>query len=102
MIRVASKGKYPKEPREGDFLEICRKDFKNFKDRDHRTIFLYLSALVNEHENSGLNPETIIKQKENLEQIKKLIDKGNEKVAFHQFIRAFPSCLPHRGDGLRL
>ena len=97
MIKVFSKGKYPKEPRDGNCLEICRKDFNNFKERDYKTIFLYLSTLVAEYEKIGLNPEEINEQKKDLEQIKQLIDQGNEKIAFHNFMRTFPSCLPYRG-----
>jgi len=97
MIKVSSKGKYPKEPREGNHLENCTKDFKNFKERDHKIIISHLSMLVTEYEKKGLNSERIKRQKESMEQIKELIDRGNEQVAFHNFIRAFPSCLPHRG-----
>ena len=96
MTEVTSKGKYPKDPRRGNYLEICGIDFKNFKERDYSTIFSYLSTLVTDYEKRGLNPEPIKQQKANLENIKKLIESGNEKVAFQNFIRSFPACLPYR------
>jgi hypothetical protein len=98
MSQVFSKGKYPKEPRVGNFLEICQKDFDDFKKHDYKSIFRYLSMLVTVYENRGFNSEVIQRQKQNLEQIKQLIDQGkaNEQVAFVNFFRSFPSCLPHR------
>lgn len=97
MFQVSSKGKYPKEPKVGNFLEICRKDFNNFKEHDYKSISHYLSVLVTVYENRGLNPEVIEEQKQNFEQIRKLISsQGNEQITFSNFLRTFPSCLPHR------
>ena len=96
MIRLSSKEKYPKEPRIGYNLDICRKDFEDFKERDYKAILAHLSMLVTDYQKKGLNPELIKRQKENLEDIKELIDLGNEKIAFHNFLRTFPSCLPYR------
>jgi hypothetical protein len=101
MIEVSSKGKYPKEPRNGNYLVICRKDFVDFKERDNKSILEYLSTLVANYEERGLNPDTIQTQKKNLEQIKELIDQGNEKIAFRNFMRTFPSCLPYRVQRFR-
>ena len=101
MIELSSKGKYPKEPEGGNLLEICRKDFKNFREHDSSAFLPYLSTLVIEYENRGLNPERIKQHKENLENLKKQIESGNEKVAFHNFLRTFPTCMPYRGNGLR-
>ncbi len=101
IIGVTSKGKYPKEPRNGNYLESCRKDFIDFKERDNKAIIAYLSTLVANYEKGGLNPRTIQRQKTNLKQIKELIDQGNEKVAFRNFMRTFPSCLPYRAQRFR-
>lgn len=101
MIEVSSKGKYPKEPKGGNFLETCRKDFRIFKERDSSAFLSYLSQLVPDYEKRGLNPERIKRQKENLENIRNLIESGNEKVAFRNFLRTFPTCMPYRGNGLR-
>jgi hypothetical protein len=101
IIGVTSKGKYPKEPRNGNDLVICRKDFIDFKEQDNKSILEYLSTLVANYEKRGLNPDTIQTQKKNLEQIKELIDQGNETVAFRNFMRTFPSCLPYRVQRFR-
>jgi hypothetical protein len=101
IIGVTSKGKYPKEPRNGNYLVICRKDFIDFKEQDNKSILEYLSTLVANYEKRGLNPDTIQTQKKNLEQIKELIDQGNETVAFRNFMRTFPSCLPYRDQRFR-
>ena len=101
MIEVSSKGKYPKESNRGNLLEICQKDFKNLRDRDCSAYISYLSTLITEYKKRGLNPELLKRQKLNLEKIRTLIDSGNEKMAFNNFIRTFPACIPYRGNGLR-
>jgi hypothetical protein len=101
IIGVTSKGKYPKEPRNWNYLEICRKEFIDLMERDNKSLFEYLSILVANYEKRGLKPDTIQRQKKSLEQIKELINQGNKKVAFRNFMRTFPSCLPFRATRFR-
>ena len=96
IIGVTSKGKYPRRPQEGNITTNCFRDFRNLKEQEGKWIFEYLSKLITTYENKGLDPTVIKTQKTNLKQIKTLIDQGNEKIAFRNFIRSFPSCLPHR------
>jgi len=91
-----SKGRFPKRPDETRFLAICREDFRNFKERDGNVLLEYLSTLIKDLEKGGMDPNIYKKQKENLEEVKTLIAKGQEKVAFNLFSRVFPYCMPHR------
>ncbi len=56
----------------------------------------HLSTLIKDLEKKGINPDIYKTQKENLEEIGKLIIKGQEKIAFTHFTRTFPHCMPHR------
>jgi hypothetical protein len=96
MSNTLSKGRYPRQPDGSAILATCREDFRKFKEEEGNVLLKYLSTLITDLEESGLDPRIYKKQKEQLEDIKSLIKKDEEKVAFTNFIRAFPYCLPHR------
>ncbi|MFX0074492.1 MAG: hypothetical protein ACFE96_03560 [Candidatus Hermodarchaeota archaeon] len=96
MSHALSKGRYPRQPDGSAVLATCREDFRKFKDRNGDVILEHLSSLITDLERRGIDPEVYKKQKENLEEVKSLIKKGEEIVAFTRFTRAFPYCLPHR------
>ena len=96
MSNTLSKGRYPRQPVGSAVLATCREDFRRFKEEEGNVLLKYLSTLITDLEERGLDPTIYKKQKEQLEDIKSLIKKGEEKVAFTNFARAFPYCLPHR------
>ena len=96
MSNTLSKGRYPRQPDGSAVLAACREDFRKFKEEKGNVLLKYLSTLITDLEESGLDAKIYKKQKEQLEDVKSLIKKGEEKVAFTNFIRAFPYCLPHR------
>jgi hypothetical protein len=96
MSHALSKGKYPRQPEGSVVLAACREDFRKFKEKDGNALLEHLSTLITDLERRGINPDIYKKQKENLEEIKSLIEKKEELVAFTRFTRAFPYCLPHR------
>ena len=91
-----SQGKDPKDQREGNLLEICHKDFRNFKEKDGDQIIKLLDELIKAHEIRGNKSESFKQQKINLMNVKHLIHEGKEKEAFTSFYRAFPYCMPYR------
>ena len=96
MSYAISEGKFPKKPNEVMISKRCREDFKNFKERNGTILLELLSTLIKDLEKGGINPEIYKKEKQDLEEIRELITKGAEKVAFTRFARTFPYCLPHR------
>jgi len=96
MVQVLSDGKFPKKPEYGTLLDICRKDFQNFKEKYNGNVIEFLSQLVMESEGRINRPEVLQIQKQQLETIKNLLDKSDDKSAFTCFFRTFPTCLPHR------
>ena len=96
MSNTLSKGRYPRQPDGSVVLATCREDFRKFKEEKGNVLLKYLSTLITDLEESGLDAKIYKKQKEQLEDVKSLIKKGEEKVAFTNFIRTFPYCLPHR------
>jgi len=95
-LRKISKGKDPKEPREGYFLEICKKDFRSFKDKEAADILQLLSSIVKTKQRREDKPSIFRQQKDSLENVFKLLKEGKEEDAFSQFYRAFPTCMPYR------
>lgn len=94
------KGKFPRKPEYSKILEICRKDFKNFKEDNGEKIIENLDSQI---KNTGqfTTPNNIsLVQKDNLERVRKLIQEGKEDFAFSLFFRTFPSCLPHRSRNI--
>ena len=96
MAYTIAKGKFPKKPKYGSFLESCYKDFRNFK-RDNENRFDDLLELKNQHYNEKEISSSLQEElKNNLEIVKKFLREGREDVAFSLFYRTFPTCLPHR------
>ena len=91
-----SQEKDPKDPRERNYLDICYKDFRNFKETNGEDIIEFLSSLVKDHEMRGNKPEIIKQQKRSLENVLKFVKQGSEKEAFSLFHRTFPYCMPYR------
>ena len=96
MSNALSKGRYPRQPDVAAVYTSCREDFRKFKERDGTVLSEYLSTLITVLERKGINPDIYKIQKDNLEEIKKLIKRGKEKIAFTHFTRTFPHCVPHR------
>ncbi|MFX0177734.1 MAG: hypothetical protein ACFE85_16090 [Candidatus Hodarchaeota archaeon] len=96
MSFVLSKGKFPKKPQEGKYLEICSKDFRDFKKEGPTPLLEYLSSIVKQTEENDKKSNMIELQKQNLREVAELIKKGKESVAFSLFFRTFPYCAPHR------
>ena len=71
-------------------------DFRKFKERNGTVLSEYLSTLITVLETKSINPDIYKMQKENLEEIKILLAKGQERTAFTHFARTFPHCVPHR------
>ena len=96
MSYAFSKGRFPKSPDVVYVSEICKKDFKRFKENNGTELINHLSSLVKNLEVKGIDTDLYTKQKDALESVSELIKMGAEDVAFTQFTKAFPYCLPHR------
>ena len=97
MSYALSKERYPKKPEDIAYIsEICKKDFKRFKDNYGTVIIEHLSSLIKKLETKGIKTDLYTKQKDVLENVSELIKMDVEEVAFTQFTKAFPYCLPHR------
>ena len=96
MSYTLSKERYPKKPDIVYISEICKKDFKRFKDNNGTVIIEHLSSLIIDLESKGIKADLYTKQKDVLESVSELIKMDAEDVAFTQFTKAFPYCLPHR------
>ena len=95
-----AEGKFPKKPGYGNILEVCRKDFRNFKKDDGNRLIEHFHSRIKNLSQMDLPNNVLVNQKENLESIRKLIHEGKEDTAFSIFFRTFPSCLPHRSRKL--
>jgi hypothetical protein len=96
MIRALSDGKFPKRPDNGILLEICLKDFQKFKEKYNENVLEFLSQLTIENEERNRRPELVQIQKQQLDAIKALLARNDERGAFTHFFRTFPTCLPYR------
>ncbi len=96
MSLTIAEGKFPKKPAYGSFLEICRKDFRNFKRENGIRLMSLFNSRIKDFSRRGMNIEVINEQKDNLERVRKLIKDGRDDIAFSLFFRTFPTCLPHR------
>ena len=94
MSNTLSKERFPKKL--SHVSEICKKDFKKFKDNKETVLIEHLSSLIKGLDVRGINSDLYAKQKESLESVSELLKMGAEDVAFTQFTKAFPYCLPHR------
>ena len=95
-----AEGKFPKKPGYGNVLEACRKDFKNFKKDNGNILIEHYTSRIENLEQNGAPNRILLDQKENLENVKRLIHEGKEDVAFSIFFRTFPSCLPYRSRSI--
>jgi len=96
MSYVLSKERFPQKPDIAYVSEICKKDFKRFKENKGTVLIERLSSLITNLETIGIKTDLYTKQKDVLESVNELIKMDAEDVAFTQFIKAFPYCLPHR------
>ncbi len=96
MVYTIAKGKFPKKPEFGKVLEVCRKDFRNLKEDNGNKVIENLDFRIKSTAQLGTPNNILINQKENIENIRKLLHEGKEDIAFSVFFRTFPSCLPHR------
>jgi hypothetical protein len=96
MSNALSEGRYPRQPNVATVLTTCGEDFRKFKEGNGTILIEHLSTLIKDLEKKGITPDIYKTQKENLEEIGKLIIKGQEKIAFTHFTRTFPHCMPHR------
>ena len=95
-----AKGKFPKKPEYGKVLEICRKDFRNFKEDNGNKVIENLDCRIENIAQLNTPNNILLNQKENLESVRKLIQEGKDNIAFSIFYRTFPSCLPHRSRNI--
>jgi len=51
--------KDPKDPRDGNYLDLCYKDFRNFKEKNGKDTIEFLSKLIKEQEGRGNRPDLI-------------------------------------------
>lgn len=98
MVYTIAEGKFPKKPEYGNTLEVCRKDFRKFKDMGEVKINEFLPKRNAPSNQVTIDTRIILTQKENIEGIRKLIKEGKEQVAFSLFFRTFPTCLPRRSN----
>ncbi|KKM95741.1 hypothetical protein LCGC14_1185130 [marine sediment metagenome] len=88
--------KFPKKPKYGNILEICRKDFRNFKKDNGNRFMDHINLPIQQNETIQINRTEINKEQRNIENVRALLREGREDIAFSLFFRTFPSCLPHR------
>ena len=96
MSYVLSKERFPQKPDITYVSEICKKDFKRFKENEGRVLIEHLRSLIKNLETRGIKTDLYTNQKDVLESVSELIKMDAEDVAFTQFTKAFPYCLPHR------
>jgi hypothetical protein len=96
MIQALSDGKYPRKSGNGTLLEICWRDFQNFKEKYNGNVLEFLSQLTIEKEERSRRPELLQIQKQQLDTTKAFLANIDEKRAFNHFLRTFPTCLPYR------
>ena len=93
-----AEGKFPKKPGDGNLLEACRKDFRNFKNNINNKEKIFLNERHNRLVQNIVDSTLFSKQNESIEKIMNLLKENKEDVAFSMFFRTFPSCLPHRSQ----
>ncbi|MBY8985221.1 MAG: hypothetical protein KGD65_09150 [Candidatus Lokiarchaeota archaeon] len=98
MTYTIAEGKFPKNPKYGNVLEVCRKDFRKIKDVEENNMDEFFYTRNVPFTQTAIDPKIINAQKENIESIRELIKEGREDVAFSLFFRTFPTCLPHRSN----
>ncbi len=96
MSYTIAKGKFPKKPKYGKVLELCRRDFRNFKKDNGKRLIEDLNLPIQQNNTIIINKIKIDEQQRNVENVRALLREGREDIAFSLFFRTFPSCLPHR------
>jgi len=69
MSYTLSKERFPKKPDVAYVSEICKKDFKNFKDNNGTVLIEHLSSLIKDLETKGIKTDLYTKQKDVLESV---------------------------------
>ncbi|MFW9943036.1 MAG: hypothetical protein ACFFFT_18510 [Candidatus Thorarchaeota archaeon] len=100
MSYTIAKEKFPKKPVIQKVLEVCKRDFKNFKNDDENRVIEYFQSEIKKIDHLETPNSVLIEQKDRLEMIRDLIREGKDDVAFSIFFRTFPSCLPYRTRNL--
>ena len=97
VIQSSSEGKTPRKPHEYGNVVICKKDFETYKrfleNKQVKDVKFDAVSLFRELGVDNAFNEFHDTFSNNL---KNLIKKGKEDIAFSQFIQSFPSCLPNR------
>jgi len=101
MVYAVAKGKFPKKPPEGNILESCWRDFRDFRRKDNNQINRFLSMFVRDLENRGTPNALIEQQLDNLAGVRLLIFEGKDQEAFSLFHQTLPYCMPHRSPTFR-
>ena len=96
MSYTIAKGKFPKKPKYGNVLELCRRDFRNFKKNNGKRLIERLDLQLQQNNSIKINTAEINEEQRNIENVKILLREGREDIAFSLFFRTYPSCLPHR------
>jgi len=96
MSYIIAKEKFPKKPVSEKGLEICKKDFRNFKKYGRNKVIDYFQSEIKNTAHINTPNKDLVEQNENLESVRNLISEGKEDIAFSIFFQTFPSCLPHR------
>ncbi|MHA2398287.1 MAG: hypothetical protein ACXADU_05300 [Promethearchaeota archaeon] len=96
MAYTVADEKIPRKLDEGPLLEVCRKDFKNFKENNGFELEKHLNSRILRLVQMNIDPKVVNAQKANIAGIKKLIKAGQDEIAFSIFFRTFPACLPNR------
>ena len=98
---MLSMEKDPKDPRDGNYLDLCYKDFRNFKEKNGKDIIEFLSKLIKEQEGRSNRPDLIQDQKINLENALKLLKEGNYIKEFSNFQRTVPYHKDQEARGIK-
>ena len=100
MSYTIAKEKFPKKPVSEKILEVCKRDFRNFKKDDGNRVIEHFQSEIKKIDHLKTLNSVLIEHKDRLEIIRDLIREGKDDVAFSIFFRTFPSCLPHRTRNL--
>ncbi len=96
MSYTVAKCKFPNKPNYGKVLELCRKDFRNFRKENGKRLVEDMSLKPQQVSFKRINRTEINEEQRSFEDIRVLLKEGRDDIAFSLFFRTFPSCLPHR------
>ena len=69
MAYTITEGKFPKKPNYGNYLEACRKDFRNFKDINDNKLDDILYSRIVPSTQVVIDHKMIFNQQENIENL---------------------------------